>query len=116
VAYIRYHDVAAATVGALIEEQPANRIYEITGPTAVDHFQIAALLSEAWRREIKVVELSPVEYAEALAQRGLSEFIVEVLTSLRAAIAASEYASVSSDAARLVGQRIEPVEDFLRRA
>lgn len=115
VAYIGYRDVAAATVGALVREQPADRVYEITGPTAVDHFQISALLSEAWQREIKVVELSPVEYAEALTQRGLPEFIVEVLTGLRAAIAASEYASVSSDAAWLAGRPIEPVEDFLRR-
>jgi len=115
-AYVSCHDVAAATVGALMEAQHANRVYEITGPTAGDHFQTAALLSKAWQREIKVVELSPGEYAKALVQRGLPEFIVEVLTSLHAAIAAGEYASVSSDAARLAGRPIEPVEDFLWRA
>ena len=116
VAYIGYRDVAAATVGAIIQEEHANRVHEITGPIAVDHFQIAAKLSEVWQREIKVVELSLDDYAEALVQRGLPEFIVEVLTSLHAAIAAGEYAGVSSDAARLAGRPIEPIEDFLRCA
>jgi NAD(P)H dehydrogenase (quinone) len=99
-----------------MEQGHANRTYEITGPSAVDHFQIAALLSKAWHQEIRVVELTLDEYAKALVQRGLPEFIVEVLTSLRAAIAAGEYANVSPDAARLAGRSIEPVEDFLRRA
>ena len=116
VAYISRCDVAAATAGALMEQGHANRVYEITGPTAVDHFQIAALLTKAWHREIRVMELTLDEYAKALAARGLPAFIIEVLTSLRAAMAAGEYASVSPDASRLAGRAIEPVDDFLRRA
>jgi NAD(P)H dehydrogenase (quinone) len=114
-AYIAYADVARATAGALLGNGHENRTYEITGPEALSHFEIAERLAAAWDRPIRVRDLTPDAYADALAQRGLPPFVVELLLSLHAAIGAGEYAGISPDAARLSGAAVEPASAFLAR-
>jgi NAD(P)H dehydrogenase (quinone) len=115
-AYIGYADVARATAGALLGDGHENRTYEITGPEAFNHFEIAERLSAAWGRPIRVRNVAPEAYAEGLRGRGLPPFIVELLVSLHAAIGAGEYAPVSSDAEMLAGRSIESMSAFLARA
>lgn len=114
-AYIGQADVARATAGAMIGDGHANSIYEITGPEALNHFEIADRLGAAWGRPIRVRDLTAEAYADGLKQRGLPPFIVDLLVSLHAAIGAGEYAAISSDAARLAGVPIEPASAFLVR-
>lgn len=115
-AYITYADVAAAIVGAMLGTGHDSRTYEITGPEALNHFEIADRLGAAWGRPIRVRDVTPGEYADGLARRGLPPFIVELLVSLHAAIGAGEYARISPDAAMLAGAPIEPASAFLARA
>lgn len=115
-AYITYADVARATAGALLGTGHANRTYEITGPEALDQFEIARHLGTAWGRPIRVRDLAQGAYADGLRQRGLPPFVVELLVSLHAAIGAGEYAEVRPDAAMLAGTPIEPASAFLLRA
>jgi NAD(P)H dehydrogenase (quinone) len=116
VAYIRYADVAAVAAGAMLESKHKSGIYEITGPEAFDHYEIASALSTAWSRPIRVEDLSPSNYKRALLARNVPSEIVDVLTTLHLAIGAGEYERVSGDAAVLSGRAFEPVGDFLRRA
>ena len=116
VAYITYDDVARATAGTLLDTGHENQTYELTGPEALDHFQVAERLSVAWGRPIKVRDLEPGAYADGLVQRGLPPFIVELLVSLHAAIGAGEFAAVHPDAAHLARQPVEPVSRFLFRS
>lgn len=115
-AYIAYADVARATAGALLGSGHESRTYEITGPEALNHFDIAERLSAAWERPVRVRDVTPGIYADVLAQRGLPPFIVELLVSLRAAIGAGEYALISPDAARLSGAPIGSASAFLAGA
>lgn len=115
-AYISYADVARATASALLSTGHDNRIYELTGPEALNQFDVATRLSAAWKRNISVRDVSPGEYADGLKQRGLPALLIELLVSLHAAIGAGEYASISADAATLAGSPIEPVSALLARA
>lgn len=116
VAYIAYADVAEAAAGALVGQGHDNKTYEITGPEALDQFEIATALSRAWGKPVRAVEITREAYADGLAQRGLPPFIVELIVSLQAAVAAGEYAAVSDDACHLAGRALEPVSEFLKRA
>jgi len=116
VAFIAYADVAEAAAGALIGQGHDNKTYHVTGPEALDQIEVAAVLSHAWGRPVRAVEITPEAYADVLAQRGLPPFIVELIVSLRAAVAAGEYAVVSDDARHLAGHVVEPASDFLRKA
>ena len=112
-AYIAYADVARATVGAILGTGHENRCYEITGPEALSHYDIADRLSRSWGRTITVQDVSPAEYVDHLLQRGLPTFLVDLLASLHAAAGAGEYARVSADAADLAGGRVDSASAFL---
>jgi NAD(P)H dehydrogenase (quinone) len=60
--------------------------------------------------------MDPAAFGKALASRGLPPFVVEALVGLRGAVAAGEYAAVSTDASRLAGRAIEPFGAYLARA
>ena len=115
VAFISQADIAEATVGAMTGSGHDDKTYEVTGPEALDQHEIAAVLSEAWGRPIKAVEITGEEYAERLKPAGLPPFVVELIVTIRAAVGAGEYAGISEDASRLAGRAIEPVSVFLKR-
>lgn len=115
-AYVTYADVARATAGALLGEGRPNRTYEITGPEALNHFEIADRLGAAWGRPIRVREISSDACRDRLTQRGLPPFVVDLIASLHEAIGEGEYADVSFDAATLSGVAAEPASAFLARA
>lgn len=52
--YIAYADVARATAGAILGTGHENRCYDITGPEALSHYDIADRLSARWGRTIEV--------------------------------------------------------------
>lgn len=116
VAYVSRADVARAAVAAMTGSGHENKTYEITGPEALDHFEIADRLSRVWRRPILVRNISTEAYAGMLRGRGAPPFIVHLLVSLHDAIASGEYAKVSSDAKDIIGGPIESASDFLARS
>lgn len=113
VAYVTHEDVAAALAGALATPGHDGRIYEITGPEAVDGHRIAALLSEVYARPVTAVDLPLADFAQGLRAAGLPEFVVTGVTSFHAALAAGEYAQVSDDVARLSGRPAQPLRTYL---
>jgi NAD(P)H dehydrogenase (quinone) len=116
VAYIARADVAAAIAGALTQDGHASKTYELTGPEALDAFEIAAVVSSALARPVQAVDADPAEFGKVFAAHGLPPFVIDALLGLYAAAAAGECAVVSTDAAILAGRPIEPVSAFIRRA
>lgn len=113
VAYVTHEDVAAAAAAALATPGHDGRIYEITGPEAVDGHRIAAMLGEVFGRPISAVDLPLADFAQGLRAAGLPEFVVSGVTSFQAALAAGEYAAVSDDVARLTGVPAQPLRTYL---
>ncbi len=114
VAHITRADIAAATAGALTEQGHANRIYEITGPEALDLFEIAEVLSKSWGKRITATDLDPEDYAKTLSARGLPPFVVEIVVGIHRATGAGEYAAISQDASRLAGRPVQPLTGYLK--
>lgn len=115
VAHITRADVAAATAGDITAEGHARKTYELTGPEALDLFEIAAILTGTWKTPITAVDLAPADFAKALTQRGMPPFVVEARIGLRQAVGAGEYAAVTDHASRLAGRPIESLSSYLRR-
>jgi NAD(P)H dehydrogenase (quinone) len=115
VAYIARADIAAAAAAVLAGDGHAGKTYELTGPEAVDAFQVGAALAKALGRPINVVDAAPADFAKIFASFGMPPFLIDALLGIYAAAAAGEMAAVSQDAARLTGRAIEPMTAFVAR-
>ena len=90
------------------------KTYELTGPEALDGFQIGAIISEAAGRQIKVMDLAPEIASANLRSAGLPEFAVEGIVSMYAAAKAGEYATVTHDVKLLTGRSAVPVRAHIK--
>ncbi len=66
ISLVDVRDIAAAAVAALTEQGHTNKIYDLTGPQALSHGEVAAILSEALGRTISYVDVPPEAMQEAM--------------------------------------------------
>lgn len=114
VAYVTHSDIAASAAAVLTQRGHEYKIYELTGPEALDGFQIAAIISETAGRQIKTVDLAPEIAAANLRSAGLPEFVVEGIVSMYAAAQAGEYATVTHDVKLLSGRPAMPIRAHVK--
>ncbi|WP_028602996.1 NAD(P)H-binding protein [Ottowia thiooxydans] len=112
VAYIARQDVAAATAGALALSQ-VEASYELSGPEALDLFEVADLASEAWGRKITARDMPADEYRSLLIARGLSPFAAEGQVGIRLASGAGEYGEITRNAEQLAGRALRTMRQYL---
>lgn len=66
ISIIDVRDVAAAAAAALTRSEHENQTYELTGPEALTHAEMASELSEAFGRTIEYLDTPPETMLEAL--------------------------------------------------
>lgn len=100
-----------ATVAAIALSQPGheNKVYDLTGPAAITHAQIAQFLSEATGKSISFVDVPAATMRPALIQAGFPEWQADGLLEDYAHYARGEAAAVSSVIEELTGN---PARDF----
>jgi NAD(P)H dehydrogenase (quinone) len=96
-------DYAVAAAAALLQDEGANRTYELGGP-AFDLFQLARIISEVTGTNVTYRDLPVEEYADALQRAGLDEATAHFVASLDASIAHGDLETSSADLANLLGQ------------
>jgi len=113
VSAVDVRDIAEVAAVTLTEPGHLGQSYEITGPAAVTHAEIARALSAATGREIGFVDVPPAAFADAV--RGvLPDWQVDGLLEDYAHYARGEAAQVSSTVADLTGRPALDVASFAR--
>jgi uncharacterized protein YbjT (DUF2867 family) len=79
VSLVDVRDIAAVAVAALTENGHEGKIYDITGPEALTHAEIASQLSEVLAKEVKFVDVPEGAMRDALLSFGLPEWQAEGL-------------------------------------
>jgi NAD(P)H dehydrogenase (quinone) len=110
--YATRADCARAAAAALLTET-GSTLRDITGPEAVGHAQIAAILSEVAGKEIPYVPITRDALVEAMKEHGLPEFMANVFSSFDVTIAKGNLDVASDDVEALTGQKPQSVRDFL---
>lgn len=110
--YVTRADCARAAAAALMTETGSS-LRDITGPAAVSHADIAAILSEVAGREIPYVPITREALIEAMVNHGLPEFMAKVFSSFDVAIARGNLDVASDDVEQLTGQKPQSVRDYL---
>jgi uncharacterized protein YbjT (DUF2867 family) len=114
ISMIDIRDIAAVAAAALTEEGHENKIYNLTGPEAITHTQIAATLSAALGKTISFVDVPPAAMKGALLQVGFPEWQAEGLIEDYAHYAKGEAAAITPDVERVTGKLARTFADFAR--
>src|SRR5262249_50937076 len=71
VSIVDVRDIASTAVAALTEDGHEGKIYDITGPESLSHYEMAERLSSAIGRPVQFVDVPPESMREMLINVGL---------------------------------------------
>ncbi|WP_349592772.1 SDR family oxidoreductase [Thalassospira sp. NFXS8] len=117
ITYIPRNDLAE--IAAIVLANPAehaNKTYDLTGAKAITHAEIAAIIASATGKDIAFADLPGDVYEGILRSLGLPEHAVIAVAGLYLAAKNGDYATVSTDAASILGRQPQSVDDFLKHA
>ncbi|WP_316845094.1 SDR family oxidoreductase [Pedobacter psychrodurus] len=113
ISLIDVRDIAAVAVERLITADQDSKVYDITGPEAISHQEIAEALSEVLHKEIKYVNVSDDEMLVALVQFGFPEWQAAGLIEDYAHYARGEAAVISHAVQDVTGKSPRKFIDFV---
>lgn len=104
VSVVDTRDIAAVAAAALIEEGHTGKIYNLTGPEALSHQEIAQKLSDALGRSVQFIDVPPEAMHDTLLQVGFPTWQAEGLIEDYAHYARGEAAVITDDSKEATGQ------------
>jgi uncharacterized protein YbjT (DUF2867 family) len=108
-------DVARVVVTVLRDPAPhVGRVYQLTGPRAVDMTEIAAEFSRALGRPVSYVDVPPDRWrAEVLAKAGLEPHAEQHIATMARLHRENRYDRTSDDVERVTGVPARTIEEFV---
>ena len=113
--FISVEDIAA-TVTAVLKQSLTGKELDLTGPEALDHFQIVKIITEATGRPIEYHSLTEEQMLEGARTQGMPEPVVAYLGMLYSVVRAGLAAGVSDDFEKITGRQPQNFEAFARSA
>ncbi|MCE7059499.1 SDR family oxidoreductase [Dyadobacter sp. CY343] len=114
VSLIDSRDIAAAAGEALIQSGHDNKIYNLTGPEALSHAQLAEKFSTALGRPVRFVDVPPAALRDMLLYVGFPEWQADGLIEDYAHYALGEAADVAQGFYEATGLQPRSFDDFGR--
>ena len=114
VSQIDIRDVAAVAVRALTEDSHVGKAYTLTGPEALTNKEIAQILSDELRREIRFINLPPAQLKEALLSAGVPEWNADALLDLQRLYREGKASTVTRDVEQILGRKAISFAQFVR--
>ena len=111
---IDVRDIAAAAVAALTENGHEGKTYDLTGPEALSHSEMAAKLSQVLQRQVEYVDVPPEAMKEALLRVGMPLWQADGLVEDYAHYRRGEAATISSGVEDATGVPPRSFESFIR--
>ncbi|MFB4305420.1 NAD(P)H-binding protein [Actinomadura sp. GTD37] len=113
VGYIDARDIAAVAAVLLTRPVGADATYELTGPAAPTHDEVAAELTRALGRTVRYVDLTVEEAAVHLKGRGMPAEAARDLAELMSQIGDGRWASTTTTVADILGREPRSLREFL---
>jgi uncharacterized protein YbjT (DUF2867 family) len=113
-AFVDTRDIAAVAFEVLTNNGHEGKTYTLTGPATLGIAEVAKILSEAARRQIKYVDVPEAAAREGMLQAGLPQWQVDALIELHAASKQNRWAAVTSDIEKVTGKPATPFAQFAR--
>jgi len=107
-------DIAAVAAVALTKAGHEGKTYNITGPEALTHREMAEKLSDALSRKIEFVDVSPEAMRGALAAAGVPDWQADGLIEDYAHYSRGEASEVATGVLEATGKPPRSFDDFAR--
>jgi len=107
-------DIAAVAAAALTEPGHEGKIYNITGPEALTHAEMADQLSDALGKPVTFVNVPPVAMRQALIAAGFPDWQADGLLEDYAHYSRNEASGVFPDVDEVTGKGARTFADFAR--
>ncbi len=104
VSIVDVRDIASVAVEALTNEGHENKIYNLTGPEALTHGQMAALLSEALGKPVSFIDVPSDVMLQGLLAAHLPQWMAEGLIEDYAHYSRGEASEISNDIKNVTGK------------
>lgn len=114
VSLIDIRDIAAVAAEALIGEEHYNKTYNLTGPQALTHYEIANRLSEVLQKPVEYVNTTDDEMFTALLQAGFPEWQAKGLIEDYAHYGRGEAMTITDDVQEVTGKVPRTFDEFAR--
>jgi uncharacterized protein YbjT (DUF2867 family) len=105
-------DIAAVAAEALTDNRHEGKVYDITGPKALSHQEMADQLSKALEQTVRFISVSPSDMKQALLSVGFPVWQTEGLLEDYAHYSRGEASSVSTAVEDITGRRPYTFENF----
>lgn len=116
-AFVDARDIADVAAAALLDPAAhAGRAYEITGPQALTHHEVARIVADATGREIAYVDVPAEAWVAGAAAAGLPADYAAMLAGLLAVIADGHGARPGDVVQQVTGHAPRTLEAFAREA
>lgn len=114
VSCIDTRDIAAVAVEVLTSEGHAGKIYELTGPEALSHQEMAAILSEETGKMISYVDVPEEAAREAMLAQHIPAQLVSAMMELYDVLKTGQAAGITDTVQELTGRAPHTFRQFAR--
>lgn len=111
--FVDTRNIASVAAEVLTSTGHEGKVYTLTGPAALGIAEVALILSEVAKREIKYVDVPESAARDGMLQAGLPKWQVEALMELHAINKQNRWNAVTSDIEKVTGA---PPSDFAQFA
>jgi uncharacterized protein YbjT (DUF2867 family) len=112
--FISVEDIAAVAAAAF-EKELFGAEYNLTGPAALNHTQVAAIISEVAGKTIHYQALTEEQMLQGARDQGMPESAVQYLGMLYQAVRNGWMAGVTADVEKILGRGATPFSAFAQK-
>jgi uncharacterized protein YbjT (DUF2867 family) len=109
--FISTEDIAAVATTAF-EKHHFGAEYNLTGPSALDHAQVARIISEVSGKQIQYQALSEEAMIQGARDQGLPDGVIRYMAVLYQAVRSGWMAAVTDDVPKILGRPAVSFGDF----
>lgn len=102
--FIHSHDISASIFAALESDAFNNSAYNISGPEALTHDEVAKILSDVTGVKIEYVDITPEDFKKGLVGAGLPEDYSDFLVYIAGALKAGYSSAVQDNVKKLTSR------------
>jgi uncharacterized protein YbjT (DUF2867 family) len=110
--FIDMRDIAAVAVAALTTQGHMNRAYTLTGPKALDHYEMAKILSRVTGQNVEYMPVSDEDMRATLKSANYADDSIEMVIVLYQFLREGRLEAVSPDVANILGRQPISFEQY----